>query len=194
VSLTSSTEAAHQPVNAIGQSHGGARQLINVAMPPPPVPSLNEFGNGYALGCPWPGASSGPVISTPAFHFGAPPMPDFLVSTQSQSFGYQEAHRRFDVMRTYWQQRAYASGDMQQVVVRSTMVRQEPGKRKEIMVSVGLKVTLTFSSMLNQNECRTSVKQLVKFQLVLVHATSNRPSSLPCYLVGANGLETLRST
>lgn len=133
---SNSTDAAHQPVNVIGQSHGGAHQSVNAVMGPPPVPSPNEFGNGFALGRPWPGASSGPVISTPAFHFGPPPMPDFLVSTQSQSFGYQEAHRRFNAMRTYWQQRAFATGDMRQVVVRATMVRRESGRKKEIMVSV----------------------------------------------------------
>ena len=149
---SNSTDAVHQPVNAIGQSHRGAHQSVNTAMSPPPVPSPNEFGNGYALGRPWPGASSGPVVSTPPFHFGLPSMPDFLVLTQSQSFGYQEAHRRFNAMCTYWQQHAFATGDMQQVVVRATMVQQESGRRKEVMVSVRFIILLMpSSSWLNQN-------------------------------------------
>lgn len=149
---SNSTDAVHQPVNAIGQSHRGAHQSVNTTMSPPPVPSPNEFGNKYALGHPWPGALSGPVVSTPAFHFDLPSMPDFLVSTQSQSFGYHEFHRIFNAMHTYWQQHVFTTGDMWQVVIRTIVVQQEFSRRKEIMVSVRFIILLMLSlSWLNQN-------------------------------------------
>lgn len=116
-------------------------------MPPPPPPGgTPAFSDGYALDIPWPpsaryprSTNAGPLVSTPGSHYrlrGQYAMPNFLSSLTVQNPGYGPAHTRYEEMRHYFQERAYANHGCELVVVKVTMMLQEPGRIKSVIVSV----------------------------------------------------------
>jgi hypothetical protein len=50
--------------------------------------------------------------------------------------GYASAHARYEEMRKFFQERAYATHGSELVVVKVTMMVQEPGRIKSVIVSV----------------------------------------------------------
>jgi hypothetical protein len=132
------------PVHAVGQLNQNG--TYHDRMPPPPQPGQSSrptFEDGLAFGTPWPGAARysntrpgmGPIISTPGTYHGTQQrMPNFM-SKYSQP-GYQASHARYEEMRKFFQQQAYAGHGSELVVVKVTMMVREPGRKKEIIVSV----------------------------------------------------------
>ena len=126
-------------------------------MPPPrtPSPPTNKipvpvFSDGYANGVAWPGSTryprhsnTGPLISTPGLYYANGTqygLPDFL-TTLAQKPGYAPAHTRYEEMRRFFQERAYATHGCELVIVKVTMMVQEPGRAKSSMVSVSNMLT-----------------------------------------------------
>jgi hypothetical protein len=91
-------------------------------MPPPPLP----LPNVSTLGAP----------SRAQFQ-SALPFPAQFDATVLQP-GYQNAHSRYNEIRTYLASRAYASGEGAELVaVKAVMVTPTPGRKAPVTVAVG---------------------------------------------------------
>lgn len=123
-------------------------------MPPPQTPSpptnripVPVFSDEYANGVAWPGSTrypqlrhsnTGPLILTPGLYYANGTqygLPDFL-ATLAQKPGYAPAHTRYEEMRQFFQEWAYATHGCELVIVKVTMMIQEPGRAKSSMVLV----------------------------------------------------------
>jgi hypothetical protein len=114
-------------------------------MLPPPIPS-KSLGNNSAvlqMAQSWPRRekaqhppiNSGPIIFTPGQLHQPLEIPGFSANG-SKVNGYQDAHLMYDSMRNYFAQRAYATHNVELVVVKVTMKSLKPGNKHPSIVSV----------------------------------------------------------
>ena len=66
-------------------------------------------------------------------------MPDFCLK-YAQSSGYQTVHIQYKEMQKYFQHQVYRSHGAELMAVNVTLIVQELGKKKEVMVSVSFMV------------------------------------------------------
>jgi len=114
-------------------------------MPPPPVPSgrAADLPNNVVMQMrkPWPKRDNGqpriggPNVFTPGQLHHTVDIPDFFAESPKQA-GYQAAHNMYDEMRNYFVQRAYATNNVELVVVKVTMKWMKPGNKNPSIVSV----------------------------------------------------------